>query len=160
MKNTRISKNPLTILSNLKEKGFTRAQIADSMGIKPRTLASYYDYFNNSRPNKNSRIPPPERVKALRKFAQSKKIRTTTTLVNEDTLVYAKVNYSVVLMDGEKTKRNVVLPVSLDVWRSMSKKKQKAFIRQQIKSAYGRSNTRPFKSLKIIRIVIVTKAEI
>ena len=95
------------IMAELREKGLTNKQISSKLGIAPRTLSSYNAYFGGYRGNKNSRTPPQKLLTKLNKLAQSKRVRTTKD-IQENNLLEVYVTYKVKTetKDGEGNWKN------------------------------------------------------
>lgn len=144
----RTDKNLMVVLNELKDKGLTRDQIASKMGIKTRTLVSYYDYFRGDKDNRHSRPVKDKRIKDLKKLAQSKGIRTTYTIQDDpqtDQIIYISVYYTVYFKDSEGgEKRFMILTDSQQNFAEQPDKDK--YIHQQVSQKY---REKPYDIIKI-----------
>ena len=102
----RINRPEKDLLSELKDQGLTRKEIAASLGIATRTLSSYAASFGGYRGNKNNRTPPKKVVDKLRRLSQSMRVRTTKE-IDLNKLFEVYVNYKITTETSEGNESNI-----------------------------------------------------
>lgn len=102
----RQQRNIYTLLQAVKNKrGYTNKQLANKLGIKPRTLYSYYSSMKGYKPNKNNRQIPKKIILRIKKMASNRNIRITENISNRYLYEYFATFKVIFKQDKVKVKR-------------------------------------------------------